>query len=430
MNIYAQSLKHKLLSLIDEMEHKYLDAFVREPGKDFTRNRKFPFSSVIRFVLSMGSSALGQEILEYFQYEPGFPSASAFIQQRQKIMPEAFSWLFHEFLQASRDAPRLFEGFQLIAVDGTDIVYPLNAAEPNAFPSMKCSMLHLNAFFDVMNKQYIDAAVGEDETAAACTMADRLPEFRPVIVVADRGYESYNFFAHIEERLFDYVVRLRNSGHNCIAAGMGLPAAEEFDVTKDVVITRNSTGPFAVNPRKYKYISGRARFDFIPDSRLPDYEMTIRFVRFRLDSGELELLATSLPADRFPAGRLKELYHLRWGIETSFRELKHVLGLAAFHTKKADCIVQEIYARLIMYNFSMLVAGRIPVPGKERRHGCLVNFSQTIRICMAFFRLRNNSPPFDLETILPRFLLPERKGRAYTRTVYPQGAKAFNYRLT
>lgn len=434
MNIYAQNLKQSLLSLIDDMESNELSSFVQNPGSDFKRQRKFGFASVVRFILSMGSSSLGQELIKYFQYNPDFPSVSAFVQQRQKIKAEAFEELFHRF-SAKHSKPGLFDGYRLLAVDGSDIILPLNRNEASAFPEMQCSILHLNAMYDLMSKQYIDAVIQgkreENETGAVVTMTERLSEQFPVIIVADRGYENYNFFAHVEERLFDYVVRLRISKTSGMFAGLNLPEGKDFDITRDIVITRNSTGPYAVNRQKYKYMSKRARFDFIPDSRHPDYEMSVRFVGFPLKTGEFEILATSLPEDLFPMEKLKEIYHLRWGIETSFRDVKHVVGLAAFHTKKADCAIQEIYARLIMYNFSMLIAGKVEIPEKTcRKHKYLINTTQSIRICMEYFRIQSNSPPLDLQALLPRFILPERKGRSYTRKVYPQGAKAFNYRLS
>lgn len=83
--------------------------------------------------------------------------------------------------------------------------------------------------------------------------------------------------------------------------------------------------------------------------------MHIRFVRFQLSETNYEVLATSLPEEMFSVMDLKELYQLRWGIETGFRELKYILGLAAFHSKKENSILQEVFARLIMYNFSMCI---------------------------------------------------------------------------
>ena len=62
------------------------------------------------------------------------------------------------------------------------------------------------------------------------------------------------------------------------------------------------------------------------------------------------MLLTNLPSDKFPPHKLKEIYSMRWGIETSFRELKYAIGLTSFHARKPDFIKQEIYARLLLYN--------------------------------------------------------------------------------
>lgn len=141
MNDYAETAKQNLFSLIDKMNAA---DYVYEPNSDFARNRKLNFSTMLRLILSMGSSNLGTEILKYFNFEDEFPSVSAFVQQRQKIKPDAFSHIFKEFLNKmiTPENMKLFYGYRLIAVDGSDIVYPLNTAETNACPQMKCSMMH------------------------------------------------------------------------------------------------------------------------------------------------------------------------------------------------------------------------------------------------------------------------------------------------
>ena len=45
---------------------------------------------------------------------------------------------------------------------------------------------------------------------------------------------------------------------------------------------------------------------------------------------------------------MKEIYHLRWGIETSFRELKYDLSGVQFHSKKDQFVYIEIYAHFAM----------------------------------------------------------------------------------
>ena len=53
------------------------------------------------------------------------------------------------------------------------------------------------------------------------------------------------------------------------------------------------------------------------------------------------------------------LYKMRWRIENYFRELKYNVGLIAFHSKKKECVIQKIFASLIIYNFSMLITENI-----------------------------------------------------------------------
>ncbi|MBO4393561.1 MAG: transposase, partial [Spirochaetales bacterium] len=83
--------------------------------------------------------------------------------------------------------------------------------------------------------------------------------------------------------------------------------------------------------------------------------LTFRVVRFQLDTGEWETLVTSLPRTEFPLMALKDLYHLRWGIENAFRELKYDIGLNNFPAKREDFIIQEIFAKLFMYNVAQRI---------------------------------------------------------------------------
>ena len=52
------------------------------------------------------------------------------------------------------------------------------------------------------------------------------------------------------------------------------------------------------------------------------------------------MLMTNLDAAQFPLSALRELYARRWGIETSFRELKYTVGLIHLHSRKSDLVLQ------------------------------------------------------------------------------------------
>ena len=63
-----------------------------------------------------------------------------------------------------------------------------------------------------------------------------------------------------------------------------------------------------------------------------------------------EVVLTNLDRKNYPLHRIKELYHWRWGIETSFKKLKYSLGSVEFHSKQDKFIEMEIYAHMIMFN--------------------------------------------------------------------------------
>lgn len=312
----------------------------------------------------------------------------------------------------------------------------MNNSDKNAEPACNCSFMHATAYLDVMNNRYLDAVIQdyyhcENETAAAVDIVRNLSDRHPVIITCDRSFENYNLFANIEERLFAYVIRVKDSESSCMVSGMGLPSDGTYDITKHVVITRHSTGPYMVIPHKYKNI-GRRRFDPIPDLKSPDYEMTIRFVRIELDNGNYEVLATNLESDKFPAEKLKEIYNLRWGIETSFRTLKKALGACAYHSSKSDSVKQELLAHMIMYNVSLeIISGiELKTPTKTRKYNYAINITQAVKLCLIYFRYREKAPLFDIAALIQSYILPVRPGRKNRRNMKTQGAIQFNYRLT
>lgn len=70
-----------------------------------------------------------------------------------------------------------------------------------------------------------------------------------------------------------------------------------------------------------------------------------------LDNGEFQTVATSL-LPSFALADIRELYHLRWGLETAFRGLKYMLG---WSISTGSLMLQELYADLTAFNFASRV---------------------------------------------------------------------------
>ncbi|MBR3018070.1 MAG: transposase [Clostridia bacterium] len=125
-----------------------------------------------------------------------------------------------------------------------------------------------------------------------------------------------------------------------------------------------------------------------------------------------EALITNLPPDDFPPDRLKELYNRRWGIESSFRDLKYSIGLTRFHASKPLFIQQEIWARLISYNFTSAIVSFVHIPDADLKYAYKVNFSAAASICRNFLRSSSTSSPV---LLLARELIPIRPDRSFPR---------------
>ena len=85
-----ETVKSSLLGIVSDMA-KDISSFVRNPATDFTRDRKLNFKNTVSLILSMGGQSLNSELIDYFQYvEPEIPTASALIQQSDKLSPMRF----------------------------------------------------------------------------------------------------------------------------------------------------------------------------------------------------------------------------------------------------------------------------------------------------------------------------------------------------
>jgi hypothetical protein len=431
MKSYSDRVRSALLHAIERVAAN-LEACVKEPGKDFSRTRKLPLQTVLLMLIGMGGGSLAKELYEWFGYNTETATVSAFIQQRDKIRPEALKMIFHEFVKATTPETRL-DGYRLLAVDGSDLRLPTNPHDE--FSVIKLpeggkhyNLVHLNTMYDLMSKVYIDAEMqgkkGMNEHRALVSMVDRSTIAGKVIVLMDRGYESFNNIAHFQEKSWNFVIRAKESYG--IISGLRLPNRLEFDEDITLTLTRRQTKEtiplLNEHPERYRWIQPHTTFDYIKRKGSNLYDLHFRAVRFQIADGIYETVYTNLDSSDFPPEKIKEIYHMRWGIETSFRELKYAVSLSSLHSKKKDSMLQEVFARLVLYNYASLIAREIPVPdGKQ------VNFSVAVHVCRQFLKEKITSSK--LFTLLSKHLSPIRPGRQHKRYQNMISAVAFQYRF-
>ena len=332
-------------------------------------------------------------------------------------------------------------GYRLLAVDGTSASVYTNAKKARVANSKKdpYAAIHLNALYDLCNNIYLHAyAQGRheaDERDALIRMKENLNPKEKAIIIADRGYESFNTIAHfVESKNADLILRVKQ-GKGAIREIAELPMIElDCDLTVGIATSQTNEDKAAklhfvqTGSKKGKKNSKKtviSRWDFASP-----YDLKFRVVRFQLDTGMYETLVTTLPRNKFSCDDLKALYHSRWGIETSFRELKYATGLVNIKAKGVDAALQEVYISLIKYNYCESIIGEIVIyQSKQNKHIYVVNHTAAIQLCLDFYREGSkNSRKLELDIV--RHTLPHRPGRKDKRkSVHAKSFTWFAYRV-
>ena len=415
-------------------------SFCVDAERNFSRKRKLTMEKVISGIIGMGSGNLTNEVVDLFNDSPESPTSSAFCQQRCKITVEAFETVFRLFSKKLGDS--FNDKLPVLAIDGSKIQIPTNPNDPDSFlpgtnERKPYNLLHLNALYDITHQIYQDAIIQKVKSAnehlALVEMVDR-SLLHSALLIADRGYESYNNLAHIQEKGWYFLFRIKDGDYG-IKQGLTLPDADCFDFKVELNLTRKQTNKIKEllkDKNHYRLVSGDMVFDYLPtNSRKIDpvkfYKLSFRIVRFALSEETFETIITNLPSNKYPPLEIKKLYESRWGIETSFRDLKYTMGMLNFHSKKVECIQQEIYAHLTMYNFAEMITSHVVIKKKQRKYTYKANFSVAAHMCKKFYR-GITSPP-DLETIISRNLVPIRPDRHRERYQSARIFRGFLYRV-
>lgn len=283
----------------------------------------------------MINSRLQLEIDRYFKMvfpeskKLRFATVSSFCQQRIKISFKAFYQAIFELNRYyySNFEYKTYHGFRLLAIDGS--VYTLPSSKEliqefgvNLFSSQqKWLKGQVSLAFDVLNNVCVDAKL------AAYKVSERQQAIEHIealdgnnLFLFDRGYFSKDILANLHKLNFQYCFRVSKNAHRAIV---------DFRKTeqKDIITTLKHDG----------------------------YSIDVRLVKIKLKTGEIEILLTSLlNQNMFSRSELKKLYHMRWKVEEAYKDFKHALTSENFTGKKVNSVKQEFYARILMYNISMM----------------------------------------------------------------------------
>ena len=432
-------LNHKLMRL----DHEKHDLNLLTKESYFTRrSKKLSFIDDMKLIISMGPSSIKEEMFDYFGLDIDTVSAPGFVESRVKIKQEAFKHLL-DYMNKAYPCDKTYKGYRLLAVDGSELTVPLDLLDDktikhNRINTKNSGICVINALYDVLNHRYLDfvyqGICNSDERSAMIQMSERYKDNK-TIFIADRGYDSYNLFEHIRNTGNYFLIRVKDidSKTSLTKRFKTLPSKGEFDKEIEVIFTRKQTNEVKANPDKYIWLAQNQHFDFLNNDN-HFYEASYRFVRIRIDGKDekYETIITNLPSDEFTSEDINELYRLRWDIEVSYRHLKYSVNLNALHSKRRDFIKQEIWARMIMFNISMIIieeAYKLKFKKKDRKYEYKINIARAIHLIRDSITKRKGGAPPNLLELIAKEILPMRPGRSFERRTRGHSFVSFGYRF-
>lgn len=281
--------------------------------------------------------------------DPTRVSEEAFAQARKRMSQQFWEALFLLLIEAFEEkhaALTKFSGLRLLSMDGTEINLPNYAAVRNFFgmavngfgkqqPQGRMVMLQLTQVRLPLHYLLSPLSVGEITLGRQLTKHLKPDD----LVLVDAGYWSYGLFHDIANRAAYFAIR--KSGRLCCRTVKRLGRYDKL---------------IEWTPKDSR---GQWRKEKLPKS------MQLRVIRYRVPGFRPQEIVTNLlDAERVPyqdwvrlawecddQGHLNVgLYHRRWQIETTFRELKVRQGLEGHlrgHTPQT--LQYEIAGHVLLY---------------------------------------------------------------------------------
>lgn len=302
---------------------RFQEKFKRK-DTDFTRLRKMSMSDVMNYILLLNKDCQALSLEDHMKLLKKSTidySNQAFSKARSKIKPEAFLSLFH----SSKDkilesiSPKNWYGYRVFAIDGTGLHMP-STNESKAYWGCRSknafqALAGMSVLADVRNNIIHDVEITPwciSETTHAYDMIKRF-NTPDSILIFDRGYCKSKMIDQLCERNIKFVIRSKEKIFS------ELHSSEEKNTA---------------------YLGER------------QFSKPRRLTRYTVSTGKGKMyLITNLDDPRIANTQaMKELYNLRWGVESKYYELKNRINIETVTAVIPDNVMQDLYAALIFAN--------------------------------------------------------------------------------
>lgn len=342
--------------------------------------------------------------------------------QRLKLNPEAIKYVSSDLVRLTygrHNYERTLQakGYYLLAIDGSDVVLPNMDETYNSFRgpisknNVRATMGTISTAYDVINRIIVDGEIYPYKTSEQLMGIDnvkaamRLINDDPKIFIFDRGYVSIPMLLEMFKLNQNFIFRVPNRKY-----------IEEIKamVTNDELISIEMT-----KERLFAFKNAPTYNEILCIKHI-----VVRCVKFTLSTGEEEILFTNLESDKFSINELKEIYNMRWGIESVYNALKHKIDLEKFSGYKPTIIKQDFYASLYLWNImqNMILDERKEISDELPNHIYEMKINDSIALELIktdllkiFYSEKKRDLFFELADKIRKYIEPIRPDRHFKR---------------
>jgi hypothetical protein len=424
-------------NIIYELENEAFKCHSRGGKKKyFSRDRKMTLSRLIITIMFF-KSAIQRELDRFFKaisdddFNIREVTKGALTQARAKLNPDSFKRLNTVAVNTfySKVDYNKWHGMRLLAIDGSTLVLPNHKTVVEEFgqhkfgpkADSKRSLATVSMLYDVLNLLTIDHEMSPYDTGERELLQGHISHIgKGDLLLLDRGYPCYWLFFLLKSRGVEWCARLKSGWW--VDVRKFVESGE-----KEALVT------FTMPKKDMGKLAGTG-------VKAGD-TITCRLVRVVLDTGEVEVLCTSLTdTTAYPHEVFEELYHLRWGVEEGYKLYKSRIEVEDFSGKTARAVRQDFYAK--MFLMTLTAAYAFPIAEKvveefkadeNRKHDQKINRTNAIA-CMRdilvplFLKKKVDKSINSFDTLVYKTREIIRKGRKCPRNHKPKKAFCINYK--
>lgn len=322
----------------------------RTEKKYFSRSRILTFPVMLSLLIQKSAKSMQIVLNEFFEkLDREAASSSAFTQARSHLSHKVFIELNQEAIidvcYGDGEYER-YKGYRLCGVDGSKIYLPkeekiiaeFGGSAANQYSTDITPYALGSVLYDLLNHVAIDSLLAPADAYEVELAIEHLAHTTEKdLLLFDRNYPSYRFLSTLMKENRAFVIRCSAGSFSAVRRMFKGNGPDSQIVTLSVPSSQSKEINKLDLPR----------------------QITVRLVRVMLDTGEMEVLITSLVDDiEHPTADFKALYFLRWGSETFYDLLKNRLQIEHFTGKTVESVKQDFYAAIYISGLETLLTGK------------------------------------------------------------------------